>query len=118
MGIPGEDGPGVYTGTDFLHKANGGLNPEIGKKVRPILRVFEAGVAHSGAGRECHRVLDVSRQRIRVPFKTVGRSAFEAFRIGEPCDARCFPAKKHVQVRANHLLVFGPLPRVQRLPRD
>ncbi|MHC5035221.1 MAG: FAD-dependent oxidoreductase, partial [Planctomycetota bacterium] len=33
MGIPGEDGPGVYTGTDFLNRANSGRDVEIGKKV-------------------------------------------------------------------------------------
>ena len=33
MGIPGEDGPGVYTGTEFLNKANSGDDVEIGKKV-------------------------------------------------------------------------------------
>jgi NADPH-dependent glutamate synthase beta subunit-like oxidoreductase/Pyruvate/2-oxoacid:ferredoxin oxidoreductase delta subunit len=33
MGIPGEDGPGVYTGTEFLNKANEGGDVEIGKKV-------------------------------------------------------------------------------------
>jgi NADPH-dependent glutamate synthase beta subunit-like oxidoreductase/Pyruvate/2-oxoacid:ferredoxin oxidoreductase delta subunit len=33
MGIPGEDGPGVYTGTDFLNRANSGADVECGKKV-------------------------------------------------------------------------------------
>jgi NADPH-dependent glutamate synthase beta subunit-like oxidoreductase/Pyruvate/2-oxoacid:ferredoxin oxidoreductase delta subunit len=33
MGIPGEDGPGVYTGTDFLNKVNSGKEPEVGQKV-------------------------------------------------------------------------------------
>ena len=33
MGIPGEDGPGVYTGTEFLNRANSGQSPEIGTKV-------------------------------------------------------------------------------------
>jgi NADPH-dependent glutamate synthase beta subunit-like oxidoreductase/Pyruvate/2-oxoacid:ferredoxin oxidoreductase delta subunit len=33
MGIPGEDGPGVYTGTDFLNRANAGRDVEVGKKV-------------------------------------------------------------------------------------
>jgi len=33
MGLPGEDGPGVYTGTEFLNKANAGKSPEIGSKV-------------------------------------------------------------------------------------
>jgi NADPH-dependent glutamate synthase beta subunit-like oxidoreductase len=33
MGIPGEDGPGVYTGTQFLNKANSGSEIDLGKKV-------------------------------------------------------------------------------------
>jgi len=33
MGIPGEDGPGVYTGTDFLNRANSDKEIEIGKNV-------------------------------------------------------------------------------------
>jgi len=33
MGIPGEDGPGVYTGTQFLNKANSGSDIDLGKKV-------------------------------------------------------------------------------------
>ena len=30
---PGEDGPGVYTGTDFLREANSGATPEVGARV-------------------------------------------------------------------------------------
>ena len=33
MGIPGEDGPGVYTGTDFLNRVNSGKDLEVGQKV-------------------------------------------------------------------------------------
>jgi len=33
MGIPGEEGPGVYTGTEFLNKINSGEAAEVGKKV-------------------------------------------------------------------------------------
>jgi NADPH-dependent glutamate synthase beta subunit-like oxidoreductase/Pyruvate/2-oxoacid:ferredoxin oxidoreductase delta subunit len=33
LGVPGEDGSGVYTGTDFLRAANTGENPEVGQKV-------------------------------------------------------------------------------------
>ncbi|RMF71731.1 MAG: FAD-dependent oxidoreductase [Acidobacteria bacterium] len=33
MGIPGEDGPGVFTGTDFLRRVNAGEQPEIGERV-------------------------------------------------------------------------------------
>jgi NADPH-dependent glutamate synthase beta subunit-like oxidoreductase len=33
MGIPGEEGPGVFTGTEFLNKANSGDEVDLGKKV-------------------------------------------------------------------------------------
>jgi thioredoxin reductase/ferredoxin len=33
MGIPGEEGPGVFTGTEFLNKANSGEDIGIGNKV-------------------------------------------------------------------------------------
>lgn len=33
MGIPGEEGPGVFTGTEFLRLANSGKRPELGGKV-------------------------------------------------------------------------------------
>jgi len=33
MGLPGEKGPGVYTGTDFLNQANAGKKPEVGSRV-------------------------------------------------------------------------------------
>ncbi len=33
LGIPGEDGPGVYTGTEFLNRANCGTDVEIGEHV-------------------------------------------------------------------------------------
>jgi len=32
MGIPGEDGPGVYTGTEFLNRANSGTDLDVGNK--------------------------------------------------------------------------------------
>jgi NADPH-dependent glutamate synthase beta subunit-like oxidoreductase/Pyruvate/2-oxoacid:ferredoxin oxidoreductase delta subunit len=33
MGLPGEEGPGVYTGTDFLNKANRGEQVDLGSRV-------------------------------------------------------------------------------------
>ncbi len=33
MGIPGEDGPRVFTGTEYLNKANSGDMPDVGEKV-------------------------------------------------------------------------------------
>jgi NADPH-dependent glutamate synthase beta subunit-like oxidoreductase len=36
LGIPGEDGPGVYTGTEFLNSANSGRPLPIGRRVAVI----------------------------------------------------------------------------------
>jgi NADPH-dependent glutamate synthase beta subunit-like oxidoreductase len=33
MGLPGEEGPGIFTGTEFLNKANRGEKLELGEKV-------------------------------------------------------------------------------------
>ncbi len=33
LGVPGEDGPGVWTGTEFLNRANSGERVEVGGKV-------------------------------------------------------------------------------------
>jgi len=33
MGLPGEDGPGIFTGTEFLNKANSGEKVDLGEKV-------------------------------------------------------------------------------------
>jgi NADPH-dependent glutamate synthase beta subunit-like oxidoreductase/Pyruvate/2-oxoacid:ferredoxin oxidoreductase delta subunit len=33
VGVPGEDGPGVYTGTEFLRQVNAGTPPPVGKRV-------------------------------------------------------------------------------------
>ncbi len=52
MGIPGEDGPGVYTGTEFLNRANEGGDVEVGKNVV----VIGGGDTAVDAARVCKRL--------------------------------------------------------------
>ncbi len=58
LGVPGEDGPDVYTGTDFLRGANTGEAPEVGQKVV----VIGGGDTAIDAARVCLRcALDASQ---------------------------------------------------------
>jgi len=52
MGIPGEDGPGVYTGTEFLNRANEGGGVETGSRVV----VVGGGDTAIDAARVCKRL--------------------------------------------------------------
>ena len=52
MGIPGEDGTGVYTGTEFLNRANEGGEVEVGKHVV----VIGGGDTAVDAARVCKRL--------------------------------------------------------------
>ncbi len=52
MGIPGEDGAGVYTGTEFLNKANSGGEVAVGDKVV----VIGGGDTAVDAARVCKRL--------------------------------------------------------------
>ncbi len=80
LGCDGEDGPGVYTGTDFLRLANAGDDPEIGENVvvigggdtaidaaRVSLRLGRdaAGVARTGGAKKV--VLLYRRTREEMP---------------------------------------------------
>lgn len=52
MGIPGEDGPGVYTGTEFLNRANEGGDALVGARVV----VIGGGDTAVDAARVCKRL--------------------------------------------------------------
>jgi NADPH-dependent glutamate synthase beta subunit-like oxidoreductase/Pyruvate/2-oxoacid:ferredoxin oxidoreductase delta subunit len=52
IGVPGEDGPGVYTGTDFLRQVSLGKPPPVGKKVA----VIGGGDTAIDAARVCLRL--------------------------------------------------------------
>ena len=68
MGIPGEEGPGVFTGTEFLNKANSGETVHsagrwswsavaIRRSTRPVCRHgwnFDSAGMSRRTGRGCH----------------------------------------------------------------
>ncbi len=56
MRVPGEEGPGVWTGTDYLHKVNAGETVDVGKTVAVIGggdTAIDAARAARRAGAEC-----------------------------------------------------------------
>ncbi len=103
MGIPGEDGPGVYTGTEFLHKVNAGDPVDIGRKVvvigggdtaidaaRVSLRLGPDSAAVSKRlGAEVH----VLYRRTRAEMPAIEREIEEALEEGIAIDFLAAPVK-------------------------
>jgi NADPH-dependent glutamate synthase beta subunit-like oxidoreductase/Pyruvate/2-oxoacid:ferredoxin oxidoreductase delta subunit len=92
MGLPGEDGPGVYTGTDFLNRANAGRPLDIGAKVvivgggdtaidaaRVSLRV-SADVG--GVSRRAGAEVTILYRRTRAEMPAISREIVEALEEG------------------------------------
>ncbi len=67
LGCPGEEGEGVYTGTDFLRKANAGDNPEFGNEVVVI-----------GGG---DTAIDAARVTLRLGHDAAGVARREGARV-------------------------------------
>ncbi len=92
LGIPGEDGPGVYTGTEFLNKANSGEPVEIGEKVvvigggdtavdaaRVSLRLSSDTASMS---RRMGAAVTILYRRTRAEMPAIGREIEEALEEG------------------------------------
>jgi NADPH-dependent glutamate synthase beta subunit-like oxidoreductase/Pyruvate/2-oxoacid:ferredoxin oxidoreductase delta subunit len=92
MGLPGEDGPGVYTGTDFLNRANSGKAPEIGSKVvivgggdtaidaaRVSLRLSSDA---AGVSRRLGAEVTILYRRTRAEMPAIAREIEEALEEG------------------------------------
>ncbi|MEW6071557.1 MAG: NAD(P)-binding protein [Planctomycetota bacterium] len=67
LGCPGEDGPGVYTGTDFLRRANTGQKPPVGGKIVVV-----------GGG---DTAIDAARMSLRVGRDVAGVAAEEGGQV-------------------------------------
>ncbi|MBC8425718.1 FAD-dependent oxidoreductase [bacterium] len=67
LGCPGEDGTGVYTGTEFLREANAGNEPEIGNNVVVI-----------GGG---DTAIDAARVTLRLGHDAAGVARREGARV-------------------------------------
>ncbi len=103
LGIPGEDGPGVYTGTEFLNKANAGQPPPVGKKVVVIgggdtaIDAARVSLRLSSDAAEVSRRLgsDVTilYRRTRAEMPAIGREIEEALEEGIQIEYLAAPVK-------------------------
>ena len=100
MGIPGEDGSGVYTGTEFLNKVNSGQPIKMGRKVvvvgggdtavdaaRVSLRLASNG--HAPPERE----VTILYRRTRTEMPAIDREIEEALREEIKIDLLAVPIK-------------------------
>jgi NADPH-dependent glutamate synthase beta subunit-like oxidoreductase len=103
MGIPGEEGPGVYTGTEFLNKANSGAGAEVGGKVivvgggdtaidaaRVSLRLAPDAAALS---RRMGSEVTILYRRTRAEMPAIEREIDEALEEGIKIEFLTAPAK-------------------------
>lgn len=103
MGLPGEKGPGVYTGTDFLNRANSGKNPEVGSRVvvvgggdtaidaaRVSLRL-SADVA--SVSRRLGAEVTILYRRTRAEMPAIDREIVEALEEGIKLDFLAAPVR-------------------------
>jgi NADPH-dependent glutamate synthase beta subunit-like oxidoreductase/Pyruvate/2-oxoacid:ferredoxin oxidoreductase delta subunit len=103
MGIPGEDGPGVYTGTDFLNRANSGRDVEIGKKVVVIgggdtaidaARVsLRLGPDAAAVSRRLGAEVTILYRRTRAEMPAIEREIEEALEEGIKIEFLAAPVK-------------------------
>ncbi len=103
MGIPGEDGPGIYTGTEFLHKANAGNDVEIGKKVVVVgggdtaidaARVsLRLGPDSAAVSKRMGADVTVLYRRTRTEMPAIEREIEEALEEGINIEFLAAPAK-------------------------
>ncbi len=103
MGIPGEEGPGIFTGTEFLRIVNGGEKPEIGKKVIVVgggdtaidaARVsLRLGPDTASVSRRLGAEVTVLYRRTRTEMPAIEREIEEALEEGIAIEFLAAPVK-------------------------
>jgi thioredoxin reductase/Pyruvate/2-oxoacid:ferredoxin oxidoreductase delta subunit len=103
MGIPGEDGPGVYSGTDFLNRANSGRELEIGTKVVVVgggdtaidaARVsLRLGTDAASMSRRLGAHVTILYRRTRTEMPAISREIEEAVEEGISLEFLAAPAR-------------------------
>ncbi len=103
MGIPGEDGPGVWTGTDFLRRVNTGEPVELGSEVVIIgggdtaidaARVSERLISDSAAVlRRKGAKVTILYRRTRTEMPAIEREIDEALEEGIDLEFLAVPIK-------------------------
>ncbi len=103
LGVPGEDGPGIYTGTEFLNKVNSEQPVEVGDKVV----VIGGGDTAIDAARVCKRVavdaaglskrmgaeVTILYRRTRTEMPAIAREIEEALEESIAIEYLAAPAK-------------------------
>jgi NADPH-dependent glutamate synthase beta subunit-like oxidoreductase len=103
MGLPGEEGPGVFTGTEFLNKANSGETLDLGSKVvivgggdtaidaaRVSLRLSSDAASMS---RRMGAEVTILYRRTRAEMPAIGREIEEALEEGIKIEFLAAPAR-------------------------
>jgi len=103
MGIPGEDGPGIYTGTEFLNRANSGNGAEVGAKVVVVgggdtaidaARVsLRLGPDAAAVSRRMGSEVTILYRRTRAEMPAIEREIDEALEEGIRIEFLAAPAK-------------------------
>ncbi len=117
LGIPGEEGPGVYTGTEFLNKANGGEKLDVGDRVvvigggdtaidaaRVSLRLSSDSATMS---RRMGAKVTLLYRRTRAEMPAIGREIEEAIEEGIDIQYLAAPVKvlRHEDGRIKAMVV-------------
>jgi len=103
MGLPGEEGPGVFTGTEFLNKANSGETVDLGQKVvivgggdtaidaaRVSLRLSSDAASMS---RRMGAEVTILYRRTRAEMPAIAREIEEALEEGIKIEFLAAPAR-------------------------
>lgn len=103
MGIPGEDGPGVYSGTEFLNRANSGRDLEVGQKVVVVgggdtaidaARVsLRLGTDAASMSRRLGAHVTILYRRTRTEMPAISREIEEAVEEGISLEFLAAPAR-------------------------
>jgi NADPH-dependent glutamate synthase beta subunit-like oxidoreductase/Pyruvate/2-oxoacid:ferredoxin oxidoreductase delta subunit len=103
MGIPGEEGSGVFTGTEFLNRANSGEDPGLGEKVVVVgggdtaidaARVsLRLGPDAAAVSRRLGAEVKILYRRTRQEMPAIEREIEEALEEGIDIEFLAAPAK-------------------------
>lgn len=103
MGLPGEDGPGVYTGTEFLNRANDGAELQLGSRVVVVgggdtaidaARVsLRLGSDAAGVSRRLGAQVTILYRRTRAEMPAIEREIDEALEEGIAIEFLAAPAR-------------------------
>jgi NADPH-dependent glutamate synthase beta subunit-like oxidoreductase/Pyruvate/2-oxoacid:ferredoxin oxidoreductase delta subunit len=81
MKVPGEEGPGVWTGTDYLHRVNNGENVDVGKSVA-VIGGGDTAVDAARAARRAGAEVSILYRRTRTEMPAIDSEIEDAIKEG------------------------------------